>query len=171
MSIRDFQASFTDTSTINYLDITGAAGTYIAANSYDTSPLGASLTELTAADTTLSANTNTYRELGGGERIWLVVDWITAATSGTNADVQLVTSSTSALGSPVVIYDFGAVVTASLVKGFRQIAALPRTTLWKQWLGLQVVTTGTYATGQLVAWLAKDIDAVNLGAASGFSIK
>lgn len=172
MSIRDYQADFTNTSSSASFPIFGAAGTYLCPNSYDTSPLGAALTELTAGDTTLSANSNTYRDLGGGERIWLVVDWVVAPNTLTSCQTQLITSASSSLSAPVVMIDFGVVVIASLPAGTRQIAALPRSTSWLQWLGVQVKTLGsTGTTGAIIAWLAKDIDAVDLGAASGFSIK
>ncbi len=171
MTIRDVQADFCYTSSGASTSIVGAAGTYIAPNSYDTSPLGAYLTELTAADTQLSGNVNTGRDLGGGERIWLVIDWVTAAAGGTNCDIQLITSASSSLSSPTVIYDFTAIVTATLVKGYRQIAPLPRSASYLQWLGVQAVTTGTYTTGAYIAWLGKDLDAQVLGYASGFSIK
>lgn len=172
MTIRDYQNSFTDTASGSTTSIVGAAGTFIAPNSIDTSPLGTLFTELTAGDTTLSANSNTYRDLGGGERLWLVVDWITAPNNLTSVDVQLITSASSSLSSPVVMYDFGAVVIANLTKGTRQIAALPRSTSWLQWLGLQAITVGTTpTTGAYIAWIGKDVDAVQLGGASGFSIK
>lgn len=172
MTIRDFQNSFTDTSAAVTMSVVGAAGTYLAPNTIDMSPLGAYLTEQSAADTTLSANVNAYRELGGGERIWLVVDWIVAPLTNTACQSQLITSAASGLGTPTVMIDFTAVAIATLVKGYRQIAALPRSTSWLQYLGFQVVTTGSSATaGQCMAFLTKDVDAVQFGAASGFSIK
>ena len=172
MSIRDVQADFTYTAASSSFSIAGAAGTYIAPNSYDTSPLGAYLTELSTADTQLSPNLNTYRDLGGGERIWLVVDWVVAPNTLTSCRTELITSASSTLSAPVVMIDFGVVAIANLPAGTRQIMALPRSSAWLQWIGLQVITAGSTGTlGSIVAWLAKDIDAVQQGAASGFSIK
>lgn len=171
MTIRDLQADFSNTGAAASTSIVGVAGTYIAPNSYDTSPLGAFLTEVSANDTQLSANVNTYRELGGGERIWLCIDWVTAPTGGTTVDMQLITSASSSLSGPVVMIDFTAVAIATLVKGYRQIMALPRATTWLQWLGVQAVTVGTMGAGAFIAFLAKDLDSVDFGAASGFSIK
>lgn len=172
MTIRDVQASFTDTSSGASTSIVGAAGTYIAPNSIDTAPLGAYLTELTSADTQLSANVNTYRDLGGGARLWLVIDWITAPNNLTSIQMQLITSASSSLSSPVVMIDTNAVALANYVKGYRQIYALPRSTAWLEWLGLQAITVGTTpTTGAYVAWLGWDVDAVDLGGASGYSIK
>jgi len=171
MTIRDVQADFTYTATSASTSIVGTGGTYIAPNTIDTSPLGAYLTELSANDTQLSGNLNTGRDLGGGERLWLIIDWVTAAVGGTSVDMQLITSASSALGTPTTILDFTAVVTATLVQGYRQIMALPRTAAYLQYLGLQAVTVGTFTAGAYVAWLGKDVDAVKLGYASGFSIK
>ncbi len=171
MTIRDIQADFSYTSTGPSTSIVGAAGTYLAPNSYDTGPLGGFLTELTAADTQLTGNLNAFRELGGGERVWLCVDWVIAPVGGTTIDMQLITSASSQLSNPNTIIDLTAVPTASFSKGYRQIAALPRTLNWLQWLGVQAVTTGAYTAGAFIAFLAKDIDSVDYGAASGYSIK
>ena len=126
MTIRDFQASFTDTSSGATTSIVGAAGTYIAPNSLDTAPLGTYLTELTAADTQISGNVNTYRDLGGGDPMWLVIDWTQSVNTLTSVDMQLITSASSTMSAPVVMYDFTAIVIATLIKGYRQIAKLPR---------------------------------------------
>jgi hypothetical protein len=177
MTIRDVQFSFTDTAAGASTSIVGAAGTYLAPNSIDTAPLGAYLTELTANDTQLSPSVNTFRDLGGGERLWLVVDWITAPLGGTSADVQLITSASSSMSSPVIMYDFSVQVIANLTgptqygKYVRQIAALPRSLSWLEWLGIQAVTVGTMTAGAYVAWIGKDVDAAALGYVSGFSIK
>lgn len=172
MSIRDVQADFTYTSAASSFSIAGAAGTYIAPNSYDTSPLAGYLTALTASDTQLSGNVNAYRDMGAGERVWLVVDWVVAPNTLTSCRTELITSASSTLSGPVVMIDFGVVAIASLTAGTRQIQALPRATTWLQWLGVQVITAGSTGTlGSIVAWLAKDIDAVALGYASGYSMK
>lgn len=171
MTIRDFQADFSNTAGSASTSIIGAAGTYLAANSYDTGPLGASLTELTAGDTVLSVNSNAFRDLGGGEPLKLVVDWVIAPLGGTSADVQLITSATAALGTPTIIVDFGVQVIATLVKGYRQIITLPRTASYLQYLGVQAVTVGTMTAGAFIAFLTHDVDSVVQGYASGFSIK
>ena len=172
MTIRDFQVSFTDTTSGASASIVGAAGTYLAPNSIDTSPLGALFTELTAGDTTLSANTNAFRDLGGGEPMWLVIDWVTAPNNLTSVDMQLITSASSSMSAPVVMVDFTAVVIATLVKGYRQLIKLPRSNAWLQWIGLQAITVGTTSTtGAYIGFLTKDVDSVVQGYASGFSVK
>jgi hypothetical protein len=172
LTIRDVQADFSYTSSSSSFPIFGAAGTYLFPNSYDTSPLAAYLTELTTNDTQLSGNVNTYRDMGGGERIWLVVDWVQAVNTLTSVRTELITSASSSMSAPVVMIDFGVVAVASFVAGYRQIMALPRSAAWLQYIGVQCITAGsTGTTGAAIAWLGKDVDSVVQGYASGFSIK
>jgi hypothetical protein len=170
MTMRDVQASFTDAAN-PYVDITGAAGTYLAPNSIDLSPLGAYLTEQTFSDTQLSANVNTGRDIGVGGRLVLIVDWIVAPTGGTSTDIQLITSANVSLSSPVIIYDSSATVIANTPKGFRFKIFLPDTAAYLQWLGLQVITVGTMTAGRYMAWLGLDAESSVAGYASGFSLK
>lgn len=170
MTIRDVQASFTD-STLPYVDITGAAGTYLAPNSIDTSPLGGYLTEQSQADTQLSANVNTGRDIGVTDHLFLFIDMIVAPTGGTSVQFQLITSASSALSSPVVLYDTTAVAIASLPKGFRYKVDLPDTAAFLQYLGLQAITIGTMTAGRFMGWIGMDGESAVLGYASGFSVK
>lgn len=172
MTIRDVQADFSYTALTSSFPIFGAAGTYLLPNSYDTSPLGAYLTENTANDTQLSGQVNTYRDGGAGERLWLVVDWVVAPNTLTSCRTELITSASASMSAPVVMIDFGVVLIANLTVGTRQIMALPRATTWLQYLGVQIITAGsTGSAGAVIAFLAKDVDAVALGYASGFTIK
>jgi hypothetical protein len=172
MTIRDVQADFSYTTASSSFPIFGAAGTYIFPNSYDTSPLGTYLTAFSSNDTQLSGNVNTFRDMGGGERIWLVVDWTQAVNTLTSVRTELITSASSSLSAPVVMIDFGVVAVASFVAGFRQVMALPRSAAWLQYIGVQCITAGsTGTTGAAVAWLGKDVDSIVQGYASGFSIK
>jgi hypothetical protein len=170
MTIRDIQASFTDAA-VPYVDITGAAGTYLAPNSIDTSPLGGFFTEQTASDTQLSANINTGRDLGASEHLWLMVDMIVAPTGGTSVDFQLITSASASMSSPNVLYDSTAIVIATLVKGFRIKIDLPDSASYLQWLGLQAITVGTMTAGRFMAWIGSDAETLVSGYASGFSVK
>jgi hypothetical protein len=180
LSIRDVQFDFsttlsgnTYTSTTSLVNNSGSA--YLFPNTLDTSPLVGYLTALTASDTQLSLNVNSYREMGGGERLWVVVDIITAvaATGGAaTVDFALITSASTGLGSATTILDFGAIAKGTLIAGYRLIGAIPRTTTWLQYLGLQyTIATNNITAGTAVAWLAWDIDAVVTAPASGFSIK
>ena len=171
MTIRDLQADFSNTAASPSTSIVGVAGTYLCPNSYDSSPLGAYLTEFSANDTQLSGNVNAGRDFGGGERLWLCIDWVTAPVGGTTIDVQFISSANVSLSAPVIINDFTALATSNFSKGYRQIQAMPRSAAYLQFLGVQAVTTGTYTAGAFIAFLAKDIDSVVQGYASGFSIK
>lgn len=171
MTIRDFQNDFSNTAASPSTSIIGAAGTYLAANSVDTGPFGAFLTELTTNDTQLSANAAGGVDLGGGEPLWLVIDWITAPVGGTSVDVQLITSASAQLGTPTTMIDFQAQVIANLPKGTRQLMKLPRSANWLEWLGVQAITVGTMTAGAFIAFLAKDVDSVVQGYPSGFSVK
>ena len=169
MSILDLQVNFSGTTATS---VGTTAGTYLAPNTFDTGPLAAYFTANTASDTTLTTTSaNAGRDLGGGERIWLVVDMIQTSVGGTNVNFQLVTQSVSTLASPTVVAQTGVIATATLIAGYRNIIALPRSNVYAQYIGVQTVTTGTYSAGTYYAWLAKDVDSVVLGYASGFSIK
>ena len=172
MTIRDVQCDFSYTSSSSSFPIFGAAGTYIFPNTYDTSPLAAYLTAFSSNDTQLSGNVNTFRDMGGGDPLWLVVDWTQAVNTLTSVRTELITSAASSLSAPVVMIDFGVVAVASFVAGFRQIMRLPRSAAWLQYIGVQCITAGsTGTTGAAVAWLGNDVDAIVQGYASGFSIK
>jgi hypothetical protein len=181
MTIRDVQFSFSDTSSSASFPIFGAAGTYTFPNSIDTAPLAGYLTELTTADQPLAPPGgygttvgNTYRDLGGGERLWLVLNCVVTLNTLTNVTFNFVTSASSTLSSPTTMLTSGAIAIGAngTVAGQRLIYALPRSTSWLEWLGLTAVTTGsTGTTGAYVAWIGWDVDAVDLGGASGFSIK
>lgn len=174
MTIRDIQYSFSDTASAAAFSLIASTGASLFPNSIDTAPLGAYLTELSTNDTQLSANVNTYRDLGGGTRLWLIVDITTtvaAAAGAATIDFALITSASSALGSATTMYDFGAIAKGSLTAGTRLIEALPRSTSWLEYLGLQfTVATNPITAGAAVAWIGWDVDAVNLGGASGFSV-
>lgn len=180
MTMRDIQMDFSTTisgsvytSTTSLINNSGSA--YLFPNSIDTSPFGAYLTELSAADTALSLNVNTYRDLGGGRVLYLVVDITTtvlASGGAATVDFALITSASSGLGTATTMLDFGAVAKGTLVAGYRLISPLPRSASWLQYLGLQyTIASNNITAGAAVAWIGLDVDAVQLGGASGFSIK
>jgi hypothetical protein len=172
VSIRDVQADFSYTSSSSSFPIFGAAGTYLFPNSYDTSPLGAYLTEFTANDTQLSGNVNTYRDMGGGEPMWLEVTWTQAVNTLTSVRTELITSASSSMSAPVVMIDFGVVLIANFVAGYRQLMKLPRSSAYLQYLGVQCITAGsTGTTGAAVARLTLNPESVVQGYASGYAIK
>lgn len=172
MTILDIQANFSDTGSGSTTSIVGAAGTYLCVNTYDTGPLAAYFSAASAADTTLTQGTvNAGRDMGGGERLWILINMIVAGAGGTNANFQFVTQSASTLASPTVLAQTGTIVTATLVAGYRTLISVPRNAAYARYIGVQAVTTGTYTTGTFTAALVKDADATVLGYGSGFGIK
>jgi hypothetical protein len=154
--------------------IVGFEGTYLAPNTIDTGALGAYLTELTQQDTLLTVSGLTFlvdRDIGGALK--LVIDWTTAPVGGNSVDMQLVTSSDPSMqtGASVVL-DLGVQPIATLTRGYRQIAALPRSASYQRYLGLQAVTQGLFFTaGAYIAWIGLDVDSEIIGYASSFKIK
>jgi hypothetical protein len=155
--------------------IIGSAAAYLAANSFDSGPYGASLTELTALDTILSVGgMNYFVEQGAGQGLKLCVDWVTAPIGTGTIQTQLITSAgadNASLSSATVMIDFGAQPVALFVAGYRQIMPLPRSNAWKRFLSLKVTTSGTLTQGAYVAWLGLDVDSEVLGYVEGWSIK
>ncbi len=178
MTVRDVCADFgyqpptSSAVEIASASIVGAAGTYLAPNSFDSGPYGAALTELTALDTILSVGgMNYFVEQGAGQGMRLCVDWIVAPAGSGNIQTQLITCATSNLSPPLVMIDFGARPVAMFFRGYRQIMPLPRSSSWQRFIGLQIVTSGTLTQGSYVSWLAMDLDSAISGYASGFPIK
>lgn len=178
MTIRDVQNDFgfvpatLSTPAIPSVSIVGTAATYLAPNSIDSGPYGTALTELTANDTILSVGgMNYFVEAGIGRDMRLVVDWIQAPVGSGSIDVQLITSASSSLSSPVVMLDFTSLPLSAFFAGYRQITTLPRSSYWLRYLGLQVITTGPMTAGAYVAWLGLDVDSEVMGYVEGFTIK
>lgn len=188
MTIRDVQNDFAyqpPTATSKEIctgSIVGPAGVYLAPNSYDGSGIGgAYLTELTAMDQVLSVGgLNHFVENGAGFGMRLCVDWVTQPIGSGTIDTQLITNATPNLthdvfNNPIpytVMIDFGPLPFSAFVPGYRQIAALPRSSNWGRYLGVQITTTGTITQGgNYVAWLAMDLDSQIQGYADGWTIK
>lgn len=178
MTIRDVAADFgykpptASTGEIVSSSIVGIAGTYIAPNSFDSGPYGATLTELTALDTILTVGgQNFFVEQGAGQGMKLCVDWVSAPVGSGTIQTQLITSASSSLSTTVTMIDFGALPLATFFHGYRQIMTLPRSNAWLRFLTLQVITTGAMSAGSYVAWLGLDVDSAVEGYASGFPIK
>jgi hypothetical protein len=151
--------------------IVGAAGTYLAPNSFDTGPFGAALTELRALDTILTVGgVNYFVEQGAGQNMKLCIDWVTAPAGSGTIHTQLITCATSNMSTPTVMVDFGVLPIAMFFQGYRQIQPLPRSASWQRFLGLQITTSAMITQGQFVSWLGLDIDSAVEGYASGFPI-
>ena len=167
----DAQTSFTAGPSGAAASLVGAAGTYLAPNTYDTGPLGAYLTELTTQDTQLGPNVNAGRDIGANARLQLIVEILTGAVGGTSVDFQLITSATPDLASPTVIQDLGVILTANLGRGTVLRHYVKSSALYQRYVGLQAVQVGTYTAGAYFAGFVLDSNGPIAGYASGFSVK
>jgi hypothetical protein len=182
VTIRDLSWSFTDVAGTQALPFSIISAqqsqVFLAPNSIDTAPLGTALTELLPGDTVLSAGTNLFRDLGGGEELWLCINWTQPPVgAGATIDVQLVTAATKDLTTPVVLVDFGAQSPAALTGpsvyggNVRQLEPLPRSVAYQRFLGLQISVSAPLTAGAFVAWIGMDVDSVMLGYDAGYSVK
>ena len=114
------------------------------------------------------------RDIGSGTDLYVYFTVTTALAGGTNATFQAVASSSATLASGnIVVGEVSLILTADLGVG-QQVAVrvspqrLGATAL--QYLGAQVVTTGTHSAGAISADLVMDIQDGKRSYASGFSI-
>ena len=150
-----------------------SAGTYVCADVVN-------LQSNTAYSATASGSLYTVaqgtqnRDIGTGTDLYVYFTVTTALAGGTNATFQAVASSSATLASGnIVVGEVSLIVTADLGVG-QQVAVrvspqrLGATAL--QYLGAQVVTTGTHTAGAISADLVMDIQDGKRSYASGFSI-
>ena len=114
------------------------------------------------------------RDIGTGTDLYVYFTVTTALVGGTNVTFQAVASSSATLASGnIVVGEVSLILTADLGVG-QQVAVrvspqrLGATAL--QYLGAQVVTTGTHTAGAISADLVMDIQDGKRSYASGFSI-
>lgn len=97
-----------------------------------------------------------------GQDFWLVVQVITAFTTGTSATLTLTLESDSAVGlatSPVVHATLGTTIAAATLVAGYQIARIQLPSAdYKRYLGLRyTVNVGTFTAGSVTAFLTPDI--------------
>ena len=154
------------------------AGTYITGTS--SVPDVVDLQSNTAYTATVSGSLYTVgqgtqnRDIGAGSDLYVVFTVTTALAGGTNATFQVVASSSSTLASGnIIVGEVGPIVLANLTLG-RQVAVkispqqIAATKL--QYLGAQVVTTGTHSAGVVSADIVLDIQDGRTVYASGFTV-
>lgn len=137
-----------------------ATGDNISPNVIDTSPLGGSPTA------------NGGRNLGEGEGLYVVVTVKTAVTSAGAAtvDFQIVTDSSSAMGSKVELAGTGAIGKASLVAGKQIKIKLPNDSGYKQYLAVNAsIGTAVLTAGAFQVDIVKDLSS-NSKYAGAYSI-
>lgn len=92
-----------------------------------------------------------------GQPMRAVVHVTTAFAGGTSLKAQLVESANSNLSSPTVLAEGPVVVEADLIAGAKLLdVPLPNTT--KRYLGIQYVTVGTHASGNVSAHIVAGTD-------------
>jgi hypothetical protein len=158
------------------LGSTGAitsAGTYVNANVVDLQSNTAYTATVSGSLYTVGQGTQN-RDIGAGTDLEVVFTVTTALAGGTNATFQVVASSSSTLASGnIVIGEIGVITTGNLGLG-RQVAVKISqqqiAAAGLQYLGAQVVTTGTHTAGAITADIVLDVQDGRAVYASGFAV-
>ena len=158
------------------LGSTGAitsAGTYVNANVVDLQSNTAYTATVSGSLYTVGQGTQN-RDIGAGNDLEVVFTVTTALAGGTDATFQVVASSSSTLASGnIVIGEIGVITTGNLGLG-RQVAVKISqqqiAAAGLQYLGAQVVTTGTHSAGAISADIVLDVQDGRAVYASGFAV-
>lgn len=154
--------------------VAATAGTALVGDTIDTSPLNSPWSALSGVTT---VGSNTGRDFGAGDTLWLYVLVTTTFTSGGSAtvDIQLAESATlsgnNLSGASLVMSaSAGAQGYASLTAKTAYRVALPRG-IRKQYMQMQVVTgTATTTAGSISAYFTNVVQDATLFA-EGYLIK
>jgi len=126
--------------------------------------------------TVTAVSTNTIdlgvaRDMGAGEEIYVYFTVPTALAGGTSVTFQVITSAAAALTSPTIVGATNAVVTATLVAGYKTAVRINPGLFatGQRYLGAQYTIVGTYTSGTVTADVVADVADFKTYA-SGFSV-
>lgn len=90
--------------------------------------------------------------IGAGNELEIWASMVETAAGGTSMQMQLVTDDNALLSTPTVHVQTPAIPTADLVAGYRfKITSIPKVNLGERYLGLRIVSVGTFTAGQVTA--------------------
>lgn len=126
--------------------------------------------------TTTAVSTNTIdlgvaRDIGAGEDLFMYFSIGTSLAGGTSVKFELITSAAAALTSPTVVGSTDAIVTATLVAGYKTAVRINPSVFGtaQRYLGARYTIVGTYTAGTVTADVVHDIADFKTYA-SGFSV-
>lgn len=126
--------------------------------------------------TVTAVSTNTIdlgvaRDMGAGEEIYVYFTVPTALAGGTSVTFQVITSAAAALTSPTIVGATNAVVTATLVAGYKTAVRINPGLFatGQRYLGAQYTIVGTYTSGTVTTDVVTDVADFKTYA-SGFSV-
>jgi hypothetical protein len=96
---------------------------------------------------------NTYGDIGVGEEIIVEFSVPVALTGGTSVTFEIVNDDNASLSSPAVIATSEAILSATLVAGYKQRLTIPAGATQQRYLGVQYTIAGTYSAGSIDAYV------------------
>lgn len=126
-------------------------GTQLSTNSIDVKGLATPTANQTTAWSTDTLGNTPIDDVGRSD-VEILVQVVTAFTAGTSLQVNLIESANADLSSATIIQSTPAIAEATLKVGYNFRLAVPPG-FAARYLGLQFVTVGTHATGNITAGL------------------
>jgi hypothetical protein len=122
---------------------------------YSTDTSVDSVTAGNVIDMTAPSGTYVSHAMGAGEPMWLNIKvGATAFAGGTSAQFKLMSHSTTATASGVVVFETPAIETATLVAGFNVWRCpLPENFAPYRYVGLVVTCVGAMSAGTVDCWI------------------
>ncbi len=94
---------------------------------------------------------------GSGEPVRIMTSITEAFASGTSVDFRLVQDTDALMSTPTIIASSGAIVTATLVVGYRPLPHfIPRDRITEQFIGLLMVVVGAMDAGIVTSAIVWD---------------